>query len=220
VLRIALTFDDGPSDVSREIAARLAARGAHATFFVIGREIRGREEVVRELAAAGHELGNHGYEHIVASEFPDPAALEADMLANSDLIEEVTGVRPRLMRPRGGLGCDLCGPIAARLGMRLVRWTDNTRDLETEDPDVIVERALALARPAGVMVMHDRPPTADALDAILTGLSRFQFETMSEVIGSDRRARRLATGWPASRRRRVRLGALRLIAGATGSLST
>ncbi|KAL2118966.1 hypothetical protein VTJ04DRAFT_5925 [Mycothermus thermophilus] len=57
---VALTIDDAPSQHTPSILAALAANGAHATFFVIGSQIKGREHMLREILRAGHELGNHG----------------------------------------------------------------------------------------------------------------------------------------------------------------
>ena len=58
--RIALTFDDGPSQWTPAILDLLAAAGARATFFVLGQAIDGREDLLRRIASEDHELGNHG----------------------------------------------------------------------------------------------------------------------------------------------------------------
>ncbi|MEV8609163.1 polysaccharide deacetylase family protein [Amycolatopsis sp. NPDC051373] len=61
---VALTFDDGPDPAGvTPVLATLASRGVTATFFLIGRELEAQPELGRELAAAGHELGNHTYSH-------------------------------------------------------------------------------------------------------------------------------------------------------------
>ncbi|KAK3366959.1 hypothetical protein B0T24DRAFT_533872 [Lasiosphaeria ovina] len=57
---VALTIDDAPSDYSPDILRALAASGAHATFFVVGSQVPGREAVLRDIVRAGHELANHG----------------------------------------------------------------------------------------------------------------------------------------------------------------
>ncbi len=62
---LVLTFDDGPgSRLTPAILDILAEHNVKATFFLLGRNIVGREEIVRRIAAAGHEICSHGYEHI------------------------------------------------------------------------------------------------------------------------------------------------------------
>jgi peptidoglycan/xylan/chitin deacetylase (PgdA/CDA1 family) len=62
---LVLTFDDGPgTTLTTNILKILAEYDVKATFFVLGRNIPGREGIVRQIAAAGHEIGTHGYEHL------------------------------------------------------------------------------------------------------------------------------------------------------------
>lgn len=64
---IALTIDDGPSDFTKEIMDILKSNDATATFFVIGSQVAGREEVLNDLVKAGNEVGNHGTSNHVES---------------------------------------------------------------------------------------------------------------------------------------------------------
>ncbi|KAK3395682.1 hypothetical protein B0T20DRAFT_43224 [Sordaria brevicollis] len=68
---VALTIDDAPSDHTLDILDALKAGGAHATFFVIGGQVPGREEILREVVRQGHELGNHGMHDEMARELSD-----------------------------------------------------------------------------------------------------------------------------------------------------
>ena len=62
---IVLTFDDGPgTKLTPLILNILAEYNVKATFFLLGRNISGREEIVRQIAAAGHEICSHGYDHL------------------------------------------------------------------------------------------------------------------------------------------------------------
>lgn len=60
---MAVTFDDGPSDLTPKVLDILAAAGIRATFFVLGAEVRKRPGVFRGIVAGGHEIGLHGYTH-------------------------------------------------------------------------------------------------------------------------------------------------------------
>lgn len=77
---LCLTYDDGPGPRTRELGCFLAAQGISATFFVIGRHAEGQEDVLRQLCAWGHVVGNHTYSH------PDLALLAK---AGRDVVEEV-----------------------------------------------------------------------------------------------------------------------------------
>ncbi len=62
---IVLTFDDGPSDrLTPAVLSVLTENNAKATFFLLGRNIAGREEIVRQIAEQGHEICSHGYDHL------------------------------------------------------------------------------------------------------------------------------------------------------------
>ena len=61
---IALTFDDGPrADTTGRLLDGLRERGASATFFLVGEQIRGNEDLVRRMQAEGHQIGNHTWSH-------------------------------------------------------------------------------------------------------------------------------------------------------------
>src|SRR5437763_934557 len=61
---LARTFDDGPSaDVTPRILKTLAEHKAHATFFVLGRQVKQNPDLLRQIVAAGHSVGNHSYSH-------------------------------------------------------------------------------------------------------------------------------------------------------------
>ena len=73
--RVALTFDDGPHPVyTKKLLDGLKRRGIRATFFVVGENISGNEELIRRMADEGHVIGNHTYGHVKRSSKRSPAA--------------------------------------------------------------------------------------------------------------------------------------------------
>jgi len=194
---IALTFDDGPSEWTPPILDALAAQGARGTFFVLGRSIEGREEIVRRTAAEGHELGNHAYSHT------DPQTLDDDTLRReldrtSTRLEELTGRRPRLFRPPYA-GHDVRVARVARaagLSPTVLRSVDPA-DWREPDAGRIASRVLAEIRPGAIVCLHDglpphttegtldRTPTVTAVSAILDGVRARGLVaiTVGELIG-------------------------------------
>jgi len=61
---VALTLDDGPTELGTQPLLELLARhGVPATFFLVGRELEEFPELGRRIVLAGHQLGNHSYTH-------------------------------------------------------------------------------------------------------------------------------------------------------------
>ena len=98
---VALTFDDGPGERTGELLAQLEKYNAHATFFMQGKNIPGKEDFVKKMKETGCELGNHSYDH------PQLTKLSADKIANqigttNDLIQQAAGSTATVMRPPYG----------------------------------------------------------------------------------------------------------------------
>ncbi len=197
--RIALTFDDGPSEWTLAILDVLSTRGAHATFFVIGEAIAGREEILRRTAAEGHEIGNHTWSHPQLSELADEE-IRDELSKTSDEIERVVRQRPRLFRPPYFDFDTRVERIAAEAGFsEATLYTSNPNDWALSSVDEIVKRVV---RPdihhRTIVDLHDgrplhdpystpsRQPTVDALARIVPALLHEGYElvTVSELRGN------------------------------------
>jgi peptidoglycan-N-acetylglucosamine deacetylase len=192
---LALSFDDGPGPLTPAILDVLGDYGAHATFFLVGREIAARGHVVRRIADEGHELGNHTFSHKRAGDLSEDELCE-ELRATSDLIEQVAASRPRLARPPYGSGAAVVVPIASSLGMTTVLWSADPRDWDGKSADAIALAVLQAAEPDAVVVLHDgggdRTPTLQALRMLIPELHGrgYSLITMSELLDCSRRARR------------------------------
>ena len=153
---VALTFDDGPDPGSTPAFAKLLAdRKVRATFFMLGSMVAKAPGLAAELAAAGHEIGVHGWDHRYLPLRP-PLATRADMRRATELIASVTGTRPKLFRPPYGV---LSGPalLAAReLGLTTVLWGAWGREWAPGATPDSVFATLAADLDGGVTVLlHD-----------------------------------------------------------------
>jgi peptidoglycan/xylan/chitin deacetylase (PgdA/CDA1 family) len=119
---VALTFDDGPDPGSSPaFLAVLAERRVKATFFMLGSMAARSPGLVAEVAAAGHEVAVHGWDHRYLPA-RGPQATRSDLTRATDLMEALTGTRPRYFRPPYGV---LSGPAlwyARELGLTPVLW--------------------------------------------------------------------------------------------------
>lgn len=168
---VALTFDDGPTPRGVEaILPALERHGAHATFFLIGRDIARRPDLAARLRAAGHELGDHSYTHVRM--VGRPAGFYDREIERTEALLRRAGVASRLFRPP--YGKKLFGlPLAVRRhGLRMIMW--DVEDPPTTDPDAFAREVVARARPGSIILVRAMYPenTAgrEALPRILDGL--------------------------------------------------
>ncbi|HTW93309.1 MAG TPA: polysaccharide deacetylase family protein, partial [Tepidisphaeraceae bacterium] len=139
--QVALTFDDGPTEGgSDRILDRLAELRVPATFFVIGRHVQERPQLVKRMFDEGHVVGNHSFHHAHFGLFRGPAYWRNEIGRTDDLIAEVIGRRPGLFRPPMGF---LTWPIhraARRTGHAVIAWSQRGRDGVTPSTDEILRR--------------------------------------------------------------------------------
>ena len=153
-----ITFDDGPNPaVTPALLDLLDKYQAHATFFLIGRNVRRFPELTREIAARGHAIGNHTETHPSLA-FMRPRLI-ADQLARcNEAIDSVTGKRPRWMRPPFGFrGPQLNAVVRERgsLGpLSVVMWSVLAWDWKPQ-PAAPVIRRLRRARGGDIVLLHD-----------------------------------------------------------------
>lgn len=189
---LALTFDDGPSESTPRLLEDLARFRARATFFQCGHHARRLPAVAREVAAAGHEIGNHTDTH-PALYFRSPAFIEAEIARAQEAIEKATGHLPRLFRaPFGARWFGLAG-AQRRHGLMGVMWTLIARDWKLPAP-AVATRLLAGASPGSVLCLHDgrllvhRPDVESTLGAVRRLLPvwvdrGYELITVSELFG-------------------------------------
>lgn len=157
---VALTFDDGPDVTSTpRFLAVLEALDVRATFFVLGRHL-GDGALVREMAARGHEVGVHGWDHR-ATLVHAPRRLADDVRRTRDLVEDLTGTPVVWYRPPYGLVTSTSLWAARSAGLRTVLWSAWGRDWElgasASSVTALVRHQL---RPGGTVLLHDSDRTS------------------------------------------------------------
>jgi peptidoglycan/xylan/chitin deacetylase (PgdA/CDA1 family) len=154
--RIALTYDDGPNDPhTLRLLEVLEKDGVRATFFVIGRYVERRPDIVRDLLQAGHAVGNHTFTHpnlAVASPVQNQIQLEECQRA----VQDATGEAPKLFRPPFGARLPYTLRIARSLGLEPIMWNVTSYDWRTPPAAKIVKTCERQMRGGGdVILMHD-----------------------------------------------------------------
>jgi len=188
---IALTFDDGPSESTPELLDTLARYGAPATFFQCGANVRRLPGIAREVASAGHEIGNHTDTH-ARLYWRSSSFIYRELAAAEEVIEQVTGARPRLFRAPYGARWFGLRDAQRRLSLMGVMWT--TLALDWKWPaDRVVRRLLNGAGNGAIFCLHDgrrlaqRPDIRVTVEAVREVLPRliergFHFERVTEIL--------------------------------------
>jgi peptidoglycan/xylan/chitin deacetylase (PgdA/CDA1 family) len=170
--RVALTFDDGPNpETTRRILGLLSVTRHRATFFMVGQKVEQHPDVVREVLAAGHGIGLHGYLHDRLYSFRAPRWVERDIERASHAVERAAGVAPSLFRPPVGYVSHRTSSGARRAGVTLVAWSARGIDgLGATDPARVARRIEKKLRPGAIVMLHDAAERDDFVPASLEAL--------------------------------------------------
>ena len=168
---IALTFDDGPHGIyTQQLLDGLEERNVHASFFLLGENINGNEELIRRMEEAGHLIGNHTYRHIQLTTANEKEACEYVNQTN-DMIAEITGVAPMYLRPPYG---DWNDDLDCLVDMSTVFWSVDSLDWKLQSSPQIVSRVIKKTGNADIILMHDIYPYS--VEAALEIVDRLQAE--------------------------------------------
>lgn len=167
---VALTFDDGPGPDTPRLLSMLAELHIKATFFLVGSEVVEHPDIARQIASAGHQLGNHSWSHANLA-LRSAADIRAEVRRTQRVVKKTTGRRPTALRPPYG---ELSAAVAAEAGedgLPVVTWDVDPRDWADRDSAVVTQRVLDAAAPGSIVLLHDvQPTTVDAVPAIVRGL--------------------------------------------------
>jgi peptidoglycan-N-acetylglucosamine deacetylase len=156
--RVLLTFDDGPNpEVTPAVLDRLDTHDVRSVFFVVGRLAAAAPEILRDIHARGHHLGNHSYWHANDGD-PWFLAYLRDLRRCQALVQRETGVTPRLFRPPKGHLSPTSLSTPRLLGMRLVNWSTNVRDWACRSQEqalAAAEQLVRLTKPGDIVLLHD-----------------------------------------------------------------
>ncbi len=183
---IALTFDDGPwPTTTTQILDILKKNNIKATFFWVGRYLQVYSELGKKVAAAGHAIGNHTWNHQYIKYNEEGAAREIDR--TTALIEEVTGIKTAIFRPPGGILNNGLVAYAQKRNYTVVMWSADSLDWRTATQS-LMENVMKQANSGGIVLMHDgggnRSRTVEALPDIIAKFRKegYTFVTVPELL--------------------------------------
>ncbi len=181
---IALTLDDGPEPRSTpKILDILNQYDARATFFVIGQKAESQPELVKRIIKEGSEVANHSYSHRALVGLPTRHVTE-ELQKAGEVIEQITGQKPRFFRPPGGVFDRNVITEANRLEYRMMMWSNPGHPGGAN----LTENLLMSSFDGAVIMLHDNAATVGLLPALLEGWKHkgYRIVTLSEAYASRR----------------------------------
>ena len=189
--QVALSFDAAwGNEDTRRILDILKKHNVKVTFFMTGGWVESYPEDVRAILADGHDLGNHSENHKNMSELSDEACQEEIQKVHTK-VQELTGYEMCLFRPPYGDYDNHVIKNVQKCGYYPIQWSIDSLDWKDYGADDIVKRVVESDKlnNGAIILMHNGAKyTADALDAVITGLQDKGYELVpiSELIYKDK----------------------------------
>ncbi len=174
---VALTFDDGPVDVTSAVLDVLKQHQVSAVFFCIGKNIESHHGILQRIIAEGHVIGNHTYSHSPSMGMMSSKRVAAEIDITNRMIREATGHQPLLFRPPYGVTNPMIAKAIQRSGMKSIGWSIRSLDTVINDPQKLLRRILKPLHPGAIILLHDRRTiTAGILGELITKIKESGFK--------------------------------------------
>jgi peptidoglycan/xylan/chitin deacetylase (PgdA/CDA1 family) len=187
---LAMTFDDGPHPQhTPRLLDMLKQRGIKATFFLVGQNAAQYPEILKRMAAEGHELANHSYTHPILNPLGE-GGIREQLDKTHQAVLSATGINMKLLRPPyGALTENMRRWTHQAFGYRTILWDVDPLDWKVRDSARVQSEILGHARAGSIVLAHDiHKSTVDAMPETLDALAAkgFKFVTVSELIAMDK----------------------------------
>lgn len=178
--KVYLTFDDGPHPTATDaVLDVLQQHHVRATFFLTGKNILGREHIVRRIENEGHSIGIHAYHHTRSMAMSKQKTKE-EIQRTADVLSKIVSQRVRLFRPPFGFFSWNTVAAARELKYVLVMWSCLTGDFRPLKTESIVQTSMKKLARGAILVYHDNDLTqnriADILNSVIPQIKQQGFE--------------------------------------------
>ena len=177
---VALTFDDGPGPRTSEILDQLKKYNAHATFFMLGKNVKSYPDAIKQMLKDGNELGNHSYDHQQLTKI-DAEAIAKEVNDTNENIKNICGSPATVLRPPYGAINDT---VKSSVGMPMILWNVDTLDWKTRNTQSTIDEVMRNLKDGDIILMHDihEPSVQAALKLIPDLVSQgYKLMTVSEL---------------------------------------
>ena len=176
---VAITYDDGPGELTAQLLDTLKAKDAHASFMVLAPSATAHPDLLRRMKAEGHTVGNHTASHRELNKL-SPSDVDGEIKAGAAAIKAAPGENPRWMRPPYGATNGTVDAAAKANGQAQALWSVDTVDWKDRNSEHVCEAAVSGAQPGSIVLMHDiHATTVGAADCVIDGLRAKGLEPVS-----------------------------------------
>lgn len=178
---IAITFDDGPnSEYTPKVLSILEEQNIPATFFVIGKNIQGNENLIKKIDEAGHVIGNHTFSHSFFIDFKSKTGFMYELDATSDIVYNIIKKRMKFFRPPYGVTTPHLARASKALNYDIIGWNIRSLDTTSDTEDKIANRVISQIKPGAIILFHDTSEkTAQVLKQTLNFAKENGFKIVS-----------------------------------------
>lgn len=188
---VAITFDDGVDPrMTPKVLDVLRRHGAKATFFIIGEKACRYPEIVKQIVADGHTIGNHSYYHQGYFPMKSTAEIRAEIQMCSEVLRSATGLDVRFFRPPFGVTNPMVGRAVRQSALTSIGWSIRSLDTMGRDMSRTSARVTSRLKAGSVVLLHDNLEGADLLlDTILIRVREkgLKAVTVNELFELDNR---------------------------------
>lgn len=185
---VALTFDDGPSNMNtNRILDVLEQYNARATFFIVGKRIENHTDVIARAISLNCEIGNHTWAHSDFTEYSKAVLIES-LTKVDDAVQANFGYKMRLFRPPYAAIDENVEAASIAMGYTMVLWSGSSHDWYVLDADKACANCFNCVADGAIILFHDvYPSTAEAIERIVPELIEqgYQLVTVSELMAMD-----------------------------------
>lgn len=180
---IALTFDDGPNAKhTPEILNILKEYSANATFFVIGKNIAGNENLLKQIDNEGHFIGNHTYSHSFFIDFKSKKGFNDELNQTLEAVFKCTGRQMKLFRPPYGVTTPNLANASRDLNYEIIGWNVRSLDTTKDSEEIVAKRVKEQLKPGAIVLFHD---TSEKTAAVLKQTLNFAKENGFKIVSVE-----------------------------------
>jgi peptidoglycan/xylan/chitin deacetylase (PgdA/CDA1 family) len=177
---VALTFDDGPHEMTLLVLDVLKKYNAKATFFCIGKNVEKHPEILKRIIAEGHIVGNHSYSHAHFFDFYRKNKVLSELEETNSIIEKITGKKAGFFRPPYGVTNPSIRRALEVTKHKVIGWNIRSLDGIIKNEKFITNRIKKLVSPGGIVLLHDTSlQTVNILEQLLLFLENNKYEVVS-----------------------------------------
>jgi peptidoglycan-N-acetylglucosamine deacetylase len=166
---IALTFDDGPDAINTPQILDILKDNTSATFFIIGKNIDGNEELIRRMDKEGHVVGTHSFYHGNLFDMQPARKMREEFRMTEEKLVTILGKRPLFFRPPYGVINPMVKNALKSFPYHIIGFSNRSFDTTSADGEKILRRVTKNLKPGDIVLFHDTlPVTVSILQKFIT----------------------------------------------------